>query len=140
VLAVLAGWAVASVLCQMAMQRTRHTDLVRFLWAGADATLVTAILLIDHALNSPLLALYPALVAASGLWQRVRLVAFTTALTLTGYLLLVLKEYHSGAGGVPWHWHLITMVILLFSGFVVAYLVHRVRVLSHFSEARPPTA
>ncbi len=142
VLAVLAVWAIASVLCQIAIQRTRHTDLVRFLWAGVDATLVTAILLIDNALNSTLLALYPALVAASGLWQRVRLVLFTTALTLTGYLVLVLKEYQAAAGDVllHWHWHLITMVVLAFTGLIVSYLVHRVRVLSQLSEPRPPGA
>ncbi len=148
VLAVLALWAVASILCQIYIHRTRHTDLVRFLWAGADAVFLTFILQIDKALYSPLLALYPALIAASGLWQRVRLVAFTAALTLIGYTLLMLL-YHppqyantTSASGTsyPWHWHLITMVVLVFTGLIVAYLVHRVRVLTQLSEPRPAGA
>jgi serine/threonine-protein kinase len=137
VLTVLSLWAWISVLCQKALTTGLWAGAARFAWAGADVACLTAILLIDQALESPLTALYPALVATSGLWLRVPLVAFTTGTVVLGYTILVLHTYHRHAAHVPPHWHLVVLVVLVLSGLSVAYLVHRVRALTRFYERGP---
>jgi hypothetical protein len=137
VLAVLGVWALISLLCQKALTSRSRADAARFAWAGADVACLTAILLIDQGLESPLTALYPALIATSGLWLRVPLVAFTTGAVAFGYSLLVLHTYHRQAAHVPPHWHLVVLVVLVLSGLSVAYLVHRVRALTRFYERGP---
>jgi serine/threonine-protein kinase len=108
---------------------------VRFVWSGADPAALTAILLIAQAFGSPLVILYPTLIAASGFWLRVSLVATTTVLSLLGYLALLL---HAHAGSMPFHWHVLAFVAIIVTGLTVAYLVNRVSALTRFYERRPP--
>ena len=100
---------------------------------------LTAVLAIDDALVSPLVALYPALIVASGLWFHVPLVAVTTAASVVGYVYLLAEEcWRTGKTEVPQpHWHLMFLAALVIVGFVVAYQVHRVRALSRYYERRP---
>ena len=133
----LAVWLGMSVLCQWGLNRDRAREIIRFMWAAADVAILTAVLLIDRALESPLLGLYPALVVVSGLWMRVPLVAFTTGLTAAGYGLLLFDAGVWRGGIRNPHWHVIFFVGLLITGCVVTYLVHRVRVLSRLYEQRP---
>jgi eukaryotic-like serine/threonine-protein kinase len=137
VMSVLAIWAAVSVFCDWGLQQPRWAQRVRLLWASADVLLLTALLYIDLALESPLVTLYPVLIAASGLWFQVGLVAQVTVLSAFGYSFLVLN--HSWQHGPLEHpnWHLIFLVGLASAGSSVAYLVHRVRVLSRFHESRP---
>jgi serine/threonine-protein kinase len=117
------------------VESERHATWVRFVWSGADPAALTAILLIAQAFGSPLVILYPTLIAASGFWLRVSLVATTTVLSLLGYLALLL---HAHAGSMPFHWHVLAFVAIIVTGLTVAYLVNRVSALTRFYERRPP--
>jgi hypothetical protein len=65
------------------------------------------------------------------------LVWLTTALSIAGYLILLvdahLRHLEAGAG----HHQILYIVALAALGFVVAYQVQRVRVLSRYYEHRP---
>jgi serine/threonine-protein kinase len=135
VIAVLVAWLSISFLCQRGVESERHATWVRFVWSGADPAALTAILLIAQAFGSPLVILYPTLIAASGFWLRVSLVATTTVLSSLGYLVLLL---HARAGNVPFHWHVLAFVAIIVTGLTVAYLVNRVSALTRFYERRPP--
>ena len=137
-IAVLVAWLVISFLCQRGVESDRHATWVRFVWSGVDPVALTAILLIAHAFSSPLVILYPTLIAASGFWFRVSLVSTTTALSLLGYLVLLLHARHLSAGSLPFHWHVLAFVAIIVTGLTVAYLVNRVSALTRFYERRPP--
>ena len=136
VIAVLVSWLLISFLCQRGVESERHATWVRFVWSGADPAALTAILLIAQAFGSPLVILYPTLIAASGFWFRVSLVATTTVLSSLGYLVLLL---HARAGSMPFHWHVLAFVAIIVTGLTVAYLVNRVSALTRFYERRPPS-
>jgi eukaryotic-like serine/threonine-protein kinase len=137
VIAVLVSWLIISFLCQRGLTNDRHATWVRFVWSGADPAALTALLLIAQAFSSPLVILYPTLVAASGFWFRVSLVATTTGLSLLGYLALLLQARYLGADRMPLHWHLLAFVAIIVTGLTVAYLVNRVSALTRFYECRP---
>jgi len=120
------------------VESDRHATWVRFFWSGADAVAVTAILLIAQAFSSPLVILYPTLIAASGFWFRVSLVTTTTVLSLLGYLVLLLHASRLHADSMPFHWHLLAFVAIIVTGLTVAYLVNRVSALTRFYEHHPP--
>ncbi len=137
VIAVLVSWLLISFLCQRGLESEPRLDWIRVAWSAADAVALTGILLIAQAFKSPLLVLYPTLIAASGFWVRVSLVATTTAMSLLGYVLLLALSNPAEAGPLPFHWHLLAFVGIVVTGFSVAYLVNRVNVLTRFYEQRP---
>ena len=79
-----------------------------------------------------------ALIAASGFWFRVSLVATTPALSWLGYLMLLWQARHLGADRMPNHWHVLAFVAIIVTGLTVAYLVNRMSALPRFYERRPP--
>jgi len=87
---------------------------------------------------------YPLLIAASGLWWRVRLVWITTLLAIAAYGVLYLDASLSWQGGVP-HWQEpeqlryanIFMAGLLLTGYTVARQVRRILALGRYYENRP---
>jgi serine/threonine-protein kinase len=137
VMATLGAWAAISVLCQWGLRRPRWADVVRFIWAGADAVLLTALLLAVDALESPLPACFLALVAASGLWLRASLIVFTAALAAAGYATLIFDRYWGRGWPEQVNWHIIFVAALILTGAVGTYLVHRVRALGRFYDRRP---
>ena len=137
IMSLLGMWALASALCQWAMQRERWAELARFGWAAADVVLLTEALLLDEGLNGLLMCAYLALVAASGLWLRVSIVGFTTILAMLGSGVLVLHGYQHHDQLQQANWYLIFLATLAITGFTVSYLVYRVRALSRFYERRP---
>ncbi|MFA6562001.1 MAG: serine/threonine-protein kinase [Verrucomicrobiia bacterium] len=137
VMTTLAVWMLVSVVCQWFLRNERRAGIARFVWAGADVLLLTAVLKVDDAFLSPLIVGYPMLVVASGLWFRVPLVAFTTVMAALVYSALVFDNYCRGNGQGQWNWHAIFVVALAIIGFIVAYQVRRVRALSRFYEGRP---
>ena len=76
---------------------------------------------------------YPLLVAASGLFFRVRLVLFMTAVTLAAYITLMALRPEEAR---PAHYPVIYGVTLVVIGLVVAHQVHRVRALSRYYDRR----
>ncbi|MBI5683707.1 MAG: serine/threonine protein kinase [Verrucomicrobia bacterium] len=136
VMMALAVWMWVSLVCQWFLRNDRHAGVTRFVWAGADVLLLTAVIKLDDAFLSPLVVGYPVLVVASGLWFRVPLVAFTTVLSVLVYSVLVFDNYCRGNGQGQWNWHAIFGVAVAIIGFIVAYQVRRVRALSRFYEGR----
>ncbi len=127
VLGVVAVWALASWVGQRLLAWPRGAGVVRYLWAGAEPFLLTALLALTGNEADPLLICYPLLVAAAGLWFRVRLVLFTTAMAEAAFGVLVLL---SGKLRVYPHHTILFMTCLAVLGLVVAYQTHRARVLS----------
>jgi eukaryotic-like serine/threonine-protein kinase len=137
VMANLGAWAILSVACQWLLRRERYPDLVRLTWLTVDAILITAELWLVEAVYSPLLIIYALFIVASGLWFRTWLVWCTTALAVAGYTFLLVDAAGRGSLGQSPHYHVIVYVGLLVLGFMVAYQVQRVRVLSRYYERRP---
>jgi hypothetical protein len=133
VMSILGGWAVVSFAFQYLLSCENVADLARFGWAAADAACLTAVLTAAGPPIEPLLIGYPMLVAASGLFFRVRLVWFMTLATLGSYAYLLAT---GTAMADPPHYPMIFAATLAVLGFVVGYQVHRIRVLTRYYEHR----
>jgi len=136
IVSVLWIWAFLSVLCQWALERERWRDYVPFLWVTVDTVCLTAILWLDEAFPGPLIATFPVLVAASGLWFRAPLVGLATLLSMLGYSFLAWDDFSRRGRLEQLNWHIVFLVLLVLTGSAVAYQVHRVRALSRFYERR----
>jgi serine/threonine-protein kinase len=129
------AWAVVALLCQFLLRRSGENNAPRYLWAFADAYLLSVMLYIADDPLGPLLIGYPLLIAASGLFFRVRLVTFMTVACLTAYGLLV------AVGRDPVvkpQYTLLYAAALAVIGLVCGYQAYRVRVLSGYFEGRGP--
>ncbi len=135
--AVVAFWAIVSIVCQQFLEKPRSAFAARYVWGLLDAAALLAALLIGDGAASSLLVGYPLVIVGSALWFRVRFVWFVTGLSLLSYGILVIDFYawridlHQGIY-TGWDRHVIFAVALLVLGGVVAYLVDRVRTLSNF--------
>jgi len=128
-------WAAVCVVFQRLLHRERWANVARFAWAAADVVLLTIVLLLAPEPIGPLLIGYPLLIAAAGLFFRVRLVVFTTAVSMASFVWLTVRR--SEVSEQP-HYSLIFAAVLAVIGFVVAYQVYRVRVLSRYYGRRLP--
>ena len=102
----------------------RHQDAIHLIWATTDLGLLTAVLLIDNAMISPLITGYPLLVAGSGLWFRVPLIWATTAMAVICYSILAMaggfaqgRRYPRGTPCAAYHF--MCMVTLGVLGVVI---------------------
>jgi len=142
--AVLALWASSSILFQHMMRAGVRSQGVLVLWSAADILFLTIELKLLDRFESTLLVGYPLLIAASGLWWRVRLVWVTTVLAIAAYGALYLKSSLSW-DGVALRWQTpeqlrypnIFVAGLLLTGYVVARQVRRILTLSRYYENRP---
>jgi eukaryotic-like serine/threonine-protein kinase len=130
---VLALWGLVSILCQLLLRRERLQNAGRYVWAGCDATLLTLLLLSVAAPLGPLLIGFPLLIAAAGLYFRVRLVVFTAASAIVGFAALTLLRHDET---YPLHYAIFFTLILGIIGLIVAHQVQRVRVLSQYYDHR----
>jgi hypothetical protein len=128
------AWAGASISYQMLLERPRCAALGRFAWAATDATLLTITLYLTGPPLNGLIIGYPLLVVAAGLFFRVRLVIFMLAACLGGYGLLL---YALPALRDPIYPPIYFALGLTALGLVVAYQVHRIRVLSRYYRKDP---
>lgn len=134
VLAPMFVWIGASIVFQQMLNREAWAELGRFLWAGADALLLSSVLYFTGVPPGPLMIGFPLMIAASGLWFQESLVWFMTGCSLLGYLVLALTL---PSGNVAPHHHLFFLVFLAVMGVVVAYQVRRVKALtSYFARRR----
>jgi serine/threonine-protein kinase len=134
-------WGASAVFFQFLWRQGWRSDRVRQLWSSADIICHTACLLLLGKSESTLLIGYPLLIAASGLWFRVNLVWFTTAMAVAGYLVL----YASLA--IDWTMPLVTWVkddlqypniciaALWLTGYVVVRQVRRILALGRYFES-----
>ena len=133
-----AVWAAMSIICQQFLDSRRWSIPARFVWGTLDSLVLLAVLLLAaNGAASPLVVGYPLLIAASGLWFRVRFVWFITVLSLLSYGIVVVDFYswrpelQSHIGGDA-NRHVIFAIALVVLGSVIAYLVQRVRALSSY--------
>ena len=93
---------------------------MQFAWATIDAALLTVILTESEGVSSPLLLVYPLLVATSGFWVRVSLVVFMTALALLSYGIVALDTALRRPDlMVTPDKHLIFVTVVLVAGLIV---------------------
>jgi serine/threonine protein kinase len=134
IMSVFGVWAVVSFLFQRLLNRESIATIARFSWAAADLVLLTTLLCIADPPLGPLLIGYPLLVAASGLFFRVRLVIFTTGVAIAAYLMLVFRLKPDS--DTPLHYPIIYAAVLAVLGIMVGYQVYRIRVLSRYYDHR----
>ena len=152
---VLAVWGVSAVLFPAMLRWGWRSDHVRVLWSAADIAFLTVELKLFEQLHTTsvagaevhvettLLVGYPLLIAASGLWWRVRLVWITTALAMAAYTWLYIDAaFQWRAGRIAWNpspdlqHPNIFLAALFLTGYVVARQVRRILLLSRYYEHR----
>lgn len=98
---ILAGWFSGSVLFRSLPARQRTHEWFPYVWIATDIFFLTWLLTQLVSPLGPLLSGYLLLICVAGLFFQTRLIAFTTAVSLLGYgLLLVLRP----AEAEPWHY------------------------------------
>ncbi|HET6882306.1 MAG TPA: serine/threonine-protein kinase [Pirellulales bacterium] len=138
---VLAVWVALSFVFQRLMRREAWQVVIPAAWAFVDAAAMLSMLLLGDGRISPLMIGYPLLIVAAGLWFRVRLVWWMTALSVACYAALVVDYYVwrtdlKLASPLDSDDHVYFVVGLIVMGGAVAYQVRRVRALSRFYERR----
>jgi eukaryotic-like serine/threonine-protein kinase len=137
VTALLLAWSGVSYLCQKLLNTGRWDEDVPFAWAASDMLVWTVVLIVSgRAPHGPLVVGYACLIAAAGLWFRVRLVWFVTALSLLSYVVVIAVYLMTGGEIDEPHHQMIFAVALIVLGGVVSYQVNRVRALSRYYERR----
>lgn len=137
---ILPVWILLSLAAQRLIRYERWRMIAGFVWGTVDTVLLTLVLWIANSVASPLIVGYPLLIVGSGLWFRVRLVWYMTALCTASYLLLA-ANYHATRDDLQAMFdigldHQVIYAVGYFViGAVTAYQVFRVRSLSHFSNA-----
>jgi eukaryotic-like serine/threonine-protein kinase len=136
-------WAISAILFQVLWRRGWRSDRVRMLWATADMVCLTLTLKLLGRVESSLLVGYPLMIAASGLWFQMRMVWFTTGLSILCYLVLYIDWaiHRTDLPLVPpeqviWPYPNIFVASLALTGFVVARQVKRILALSQYYEHR----
>ena len=132
VMGVLAGWAGLSFVLQQLQSRTSLEGGVSYAWAAVDVVLYTWLVQLAEGPHDVLAAGYPLLIAASGLWFRVRLVVWMTGVCLAAWLWLAGTGHVDEA--VPAHYFWLVSAALLITGAAVAFQVYRVRTLNRYFE------
>lgn len=138
---VLAVWTAASVLFQQQLKRERWTTPAIFAWGAVDALSVTRILFLAAGVASPVVVIYPLLVAASGLWFRIGFVWFMTGVSVVSYLALVAdfylrRTYLHATFDTGWDRHVYFVIMLLVVGAATAYQVQRAQALDRYYASR----
>jgi serine/threonine-protein kinase len=133
IIGILAGWMACSYVCQILARNPARTETMRFVWVWLDVAFFSFILFVDNAFTGPLVVGYPVLIAASGLWFRDAIVWFTTAMAMLSYAALLVFGWEDAN---DLHKHVMFLISLAVTGFIVTYQVRRVRALSRYYERR----
>jgi predicted Ser/Thr protein kinase len=140
-LSLAAAWGLASVVFQQWLERSRHPTTVRLAWSACDVVMLLLSLLIADGVASGLIAVFPLLIVASGLWSQLRVVWFTTILCVLVYLGLAV-DFHfrrvdlQAKYDLAFDRHLAFAVAMLLLGATTAHQVGRLRSLSRYFESR----
>lgn len=128
---VFAVWAVLAVVFQWFLHRPRTKEMARLAWAVTDPLLLMIVLDLVEDDIGPLMVGYPLIVAASGLWFSVRLVAVSTICAVISFSTLLFLRHEQTAQP---HYPVIFAAAIVVIGGIVAFQVHRVRTLSRYFE------
>lgn len=132
VMGALAAWAGLSYVLQQLQSRTSLEGAVSYAWAAVDAVLYTTLVHLAEGPHDVLAAGYPLLIAASGLWFRVRLVVSMTVVCLGAWVWLVQTGHVDPKA--PSHYVWLVCAVLMITGAAVGYQVYRVRTLNRYFE------
>ncbi|QDV50583.1 serine/threonine protein kinase [Gimesia fumaroli] len=128
-------WGILALFFQWCMDHFRNQEKVRYCWVAADVSLLTGLLILADSPIGILLIGYPMLIVSAGLFFYVRLVYFTTVLSLLAFAVLVLvRPELTGL----WQYPVIYGMVLAILGMITAFQIYRVRVLSRYYELRRP--
>jgi hypothetical protein len=111
------------------MERRQSRKWPLYLWAAADALLLTATLSVMVPPLGIFVGGYLLLIAVSGLAGKTRLVAFTTACCMLAYVLLLLLRPLEAR---PLHYAVFAQITLALTGLVVGYQIWRMNVLREY--------
>ena len=135
IMTLFALWATLALFFQWGLDHLNNKINVRFCWSAADVSLLTGLLVLADAPIGILLIGYPMLIVSAGLFFYVRLVLFTTVLSLLAVTVLVLVRPELS---VLWQYPVIYSMVLAILGLITAYQIYRVRVLSRYYELKRP--
>lgn len=135
IMTLFALWATLALFFQWGLDHLKNKIKVRFCWSAADVSLLTGLLILADAPIGILLIGYPMLIVSAGLFFYVRLVLFTTVLSLLAVTVLVLVRPELS---VLWQYPVIYSMVLAILGLITAYQIYRVRVLSRYYELKRP--
>lgn len=127
--------ALMSFLFQRMLHNESLAQPARFGWAASDVIILTCVLYLAETPVGPILIGYPLLIAAAGLFFLVKLVLFTTAISLAAFTVLLYARPEIVAAERP-HYLIIFAAVLAVLGFIIAHQVYRVRALSRYYEQR----
>lgn len=119
----LALWAACTVIWEGLCLRPAATRWPGFAFVLTDALFVTALLVLVRAADSPLVAVHPVLVAASGLWLDRRLVRVAATASLVGYAALLA----TAGTAVPWNIATIVALLVACTAAITDFQVGRLR-------------
>ncbi len=123
-------WLASAIVLRHFARKEHASDRVRMAWMTIDVALLTAILGLLHAVNSSLVLGYALVIAASGLWNRIRVVGFTTAISMIGYGGLAFETWRKNRETDSNHYPNIILPALVVLGFLISQQVRRIRALS----------
>lgn len=138
IMSVFGIWAGAHLVFRKLVQIPWLVERARYGWLAADVILLTGMLYLaarqdDAEPLGALLISYPTIVVAAGLFSRVHLIWFTTAISIAAYCILPLTIPRER---IAPHYPIIFCVLLALVGFIVSFQVHRLRVLGRYYESR----
>ena len=131
IMTVLGIWLALAVLFQWLLLHERTAGFSRYTWATVDVVLLTLALHFNGAPLGPMPIVYALLIVGSGLWFRMGLAWYTTALSLLAYATLVWQFPDEGG---PATYPYIVATVLVLIGYITGYQLHRLQVLSRYFE------
>lgn len=140
-LALAAVWGVSAICFQQWLERALHPTVVRLAWSACDIVMLLVGLMIADGVASGLIAVFPLLIVASGLWSQVRIVWFTTIIAIIAYTALAI-DFHMRRTDLQLKYelafdrHLAFVVAMLLLGATTAHQVGRLRSLSRYFESK----
>jgi eukaryotic-like serine/threonine-protein kinase len=129
IMTVFGCWFIWALFCQWVLADDRLSKVICYLWAISDIAFLTGLLFITESPLGPLLIGYPFLIVASGLFFDVKVVWTSTFFSLIGYAILMRLRIEESN---PPQYPIIFAAVMALLGMVVAYQVHRTRLLSRY--------
>ena len=120
-------WALATIVFQHWFSKSRRKNVL-FAWTAFDALMLTLVIQQGKGAQSVMIVGYLLLIAGTGLRLRVKLIWFVTALSLLGYLFILLYDYwYHPELMVPLRQCLITALSMAALGLIQHILLRRTR-------------
>ena len=122
-------WLVVSLFCQWRLERRWPNQSPLYVWAAADAVLLTWLLSFIEPPLGVFIGGYFLLIAVAGLSASTRLVTFTTAACMLMYLVLLFVRRPDAP---PLHYAVFAEMTMALAGLAVGYQVWRMNVLRDY--------